>query len=114
MTLQEHANQVEGQVKEVLEQLAYGMIDLDTIHPDGNITSAFINYTEQDMFNAATILYHVCGNYAIKHGLLTRENTTEKTNRFREMLKDTFGLDTIEEAQKLIINSDYKRYGGRA
>lgn len=77
-----HAKQQEPQVQSVLRNLANAMLELDMVHEDGRCTAAYIDYDEQDMLNAATIMYSVCGNYAIKHGLLNEYNTEEKINAF--------------------------------
>lgn len=103
-----HAKQQEPQVQSVLSNLADAMLELDMVHEDGRCTAAYIDYDEQDMLNAATIMYSVCGNYAIKHGLLNEYNTEEKINAFREMVKETFGLDTIQEMQVSIMLSQIK------
>lgn len=103
--LKTHAKQQEPQVQSVLRNLANALLELDMVHDDGRCTSFYIDYDEQDMLNAATILYSVCGNYAIKHGLLNKRNVTEKTNRVREMLKETFGLDVILETKVSIMLS---------
>jgi len=103
-----HAKQQEPQVQSVLRSLSDAMLELDMVHEDGRCTSAYIDYDEQDMLNAATIMYSVCGNYAIKHGLLNEYNTEEKINAFREMVKETFGLDTIQEVKVSIMLSQIR------
>ena len=106
MSIKQHAKEQEERVREVLTMLHEAMIDLDVPHEDGTQTSFFIDYDEQDMFFAATIFYHVCSNYAIKHGYLNDDNVYEKVSRFREMVKETFGLDTIQEANvQALLNS---------
>lgn len=106
MCIKQHAKQQEERVRQVLEMLHESMIDLDIPHEDGTPTSFLIDYNEQDMFHAAMIFYHVCSNYAIKHGYLNEDNIYEKVSRFREMVKETFGLDTIQEANvQVLLNS---------
>lgn len=103
-----HAKQQEPQVQSVLRSLSDAMLEIDMVHEDGRCTAAHIDYDEQDMLNAAIIMYSVCGNYAIKHGLLNEYNTEEKINAFREMVKDTFGLDTIQEVNISIMLSQIR------
>ena len=104
-----HAKKQESAAKEVLSELCKALFDLDSIHKEtGTSTSFYMDFDTQDMFNAAAILYSVCGNYAMKHGILTKENVVEKISAFREMLKETFGLDTIEEAKISIILDNIK------
>lgn len=99
-----HAKEQEESVREVLSYLADALMSLDC--PEEHVpTSLYMDYDEQDMLNAATILYCVCCNYAIKHDILTDENAQEKINVFCYVLKDTFGLDTVQETQvKLFID----------
>lgn len=103
-----HAKRQEQQVQLVLSNFAETMLEIDMVHEDGKCTAAYIDYDEQDMLNAAIIMYSVCSNYAIKHGLLNEYNTEEKINAFREMVKDTFGLDTIQEVNISIMLSQIK------
>lgn len=97
--LQQHAKEQEASIQLVLRKLADALRETDQIHANGVNTSFYIDYDEQDMFNAATIFYIVCGNYAIKHKCLTAENISQKIPILRKVIKDTFGLDTIQEAK---------------
>lgn len=104
-----HAKEHEEAVKKVLDELHLALFELDSVHEEtGESTSFYIDFDTQDMFNAATILYSVCGNYAMKHGILNDENVVEKISKFREMLKETFGLDTIEEARISVMLDNVK------
>jgi hypothetical protein len=99
MDLNQHAKEQEERVREVLNMLHHAMLELDKTHENGGCTSFHINYDEQDMFHAAVIFNSVCSNYAIKHGYLTRKNCVKKFSLFREIVKETFGLDLIQEAK---------------
>lgn len=106
MDLKQHAKEQEERVRQVLTMLHNAMSELDIIHENGECTSYHIDYDEQDMFHAATIFYSVCSNYAIKHGYLNKENCYEKIANFRKMVKETFGLDTVQEAKvQVLLNS---------
>ena len=104
-----HAKQQEQAVREVLEELHYALVELDSENEEtGTSTSFYMDFDTQDMFHAASILYSVCSNYAMKHGILTDDNVTEKISKFRNMLKETFGLDTIVEAQVSVLMNKIK------
>lgn len=106
MDLKQHAKEQEERVRQVLTMLHEAMIELDAPHEDGSQTSFLIDYDEQDMFHAATVFYSVCSNYAIKHGYLNKENCYRKIDNFRKLVKGTFGLDTIQEANvQVLLNS---------
>jgi len=104
--IQKHAQEQGERVSQVLEMLFNALVELDLTDGQHAPTSFFINYDEQDMFHAATIFYSVCSNYAVKHGYLTQENAEQKISEFHDMIKDTFGLDTVQEAQvKILLNN---------
>lgn len=111
--LYQHAKEQEPRVRAVLDQIASAMLELDAVHPNGRCTSYYIDYDEQDMLNAITIFYSVASNYAIKHGLLNEYNTEEKITNFREMVKDTFGLDTIQEVKVQELLASIKSGGDK-
>lgn len=101
-----HAKEQEPRMQAILETLCNTCLELDAQHENGAITSFYIDYDERDMLNAITIFYHVASNYASKHGYLTAENTVEKISNFRDMIKDTFGLDSIQEMKiKVMLDS---------
>lgn len=105
-TIRQHAKKQGVQIKAVLEELCNALLELDVVHENGTNTSFYIDYDERDMLNAVEIVYSVCGNYAMKHGILTNENVTEKITRFRDMLKETFGIDTVQEVEILGVLAD--------
>lgn len=92
-----HAAKQEDAMRAVLDEMSKACADLDMVHENGLCTSCFIDYDEQDMLNACSIFYSIASNYAIKHGILTSDNVTEKISKFAAMVKDTFGLDCAQE-----------------
>lgn len=107
--LYSHAKEQEGQVRNILASMADATTELDCIHEDGLCTSAYIDYDEQDAFNAIRIFFHVAGNYAIKHGKLKDDNVYEQVETFKNVVMDVFGIDTVQEAQVSIMLSDIKK-----
>lgn len=99
----QHAKEQERNVRLVLSELYQALLELDSVHEDGTNTSFHMDFNEQDMFHAASIMYSVCSNYAIKHGIINKENVNRKIAQFKNVLKDTFGLDTEHEAQVQIM-----------
>lgn len=99
----QHAKEQERNVRLVLSELHMALLELDTVHDDGTITSFHMGFNEQDMYHATSIMFSVCANYAIKHKLLTKENAKDKISKFRELVKEVFGLDTIAEAQIAVM-----------
>lgn len=102
----QHAKEQERNVRLVLSELHQALLELDTVHDDGTNTSFHMDFNEQDMFHAAAIMYSVCSNYAVKHGIINKENVNRKIAHLKNVLKDTFGLDTEHEAQVQIMLSN--------
>lgn len=63
-----------------------------------------LEYSDEDMLNALFIFNHVWQNRAIKNGVLNTENATEKIEKFKGMVMDVFGIDTIELTNKVVSN----------
>ena len=63
-----------------------------------------LEYSDEDMLNALFIFNHVWQNRAIKNGVLNTENATEKMEKFKGMIMDVFGIDTIELTNKVVSN----------
>ena len=99
----QHAKEQERNVRLILSELYQALLKLDSVHEDGTNTSFYMDFNEQDMFHAATIMYSVCSNYAVKHGIINEENVNRKITQLKNVLMDTFGLDTEHEAQVQII-----------
>lgn len=99
----QHAKEQERSVRLVLSELYQALLELDSVHEDGTNTSFYMDFNEQDMFHAATIMYSVCSNYAVKHGIINKENVNRKITQLKNVLMDTFGLDMEHEAQVQII-----------
>lgn len=99
----QHAKEQERNVRLVLSELHQALLELDSVHEDGTSTSFYMDFNEQDMFHAATIMYSVCSNYAIKHDIINEENVNRKITQLKNVLMDTFGLDMAHEAQVQIM-----------
>lgn len=99
----QHAKEQERNVRLVLNELYQALLELDSVHEDGTSTSFYMDFNEQDMFHAATIMYSVCSNYAIKHDIINEKNVNRKITQLKNVLMDTFGLDMGHEAQVQIM-----------
>ena len=75
----------------LLEYLSQRVIDADA----ENI-SYYFDYNEFDLFNSFLAFNHVWGTYAIHSGALTEDNIVEAMEKLREVIKETYGIDTVE------------------
>lgn len=69
---------------------------------DADEWAYYLDYSEEDLFNALYIFNHVAQNIAIKNGCFTEENVVEKMAKYREGIKEGFGFDTVELTNKVL------------
>ena len=77
----------------LLEHLSRIVIDADA---DAENISYYFNYNDFDLFNAFMVFNHVWSTHAIHSGALTEENAVEAMGKLREVIKETYGIDTVE------------------
>ena len=75
----------------LLEYLSQRAIDADA----ENI-SYYFDYNDFDLFNAFLVFNHVWSTYAIHSGALTEENAVEAMETLRKVIKETYGIDSVE------------------
>ena len=75
----------------LLEYLSQRVIDADA----ENI-SYYFDYNDFDLFNAFMVFNHVWSSHAIHSGALTEENAVKAMEKLKEVIKETYGIDTVE------------------
>lgn len=75
----------------LLEYLSQRVIDADA----ENI-SYYFDYNDFDLFNAFMVFNHVWSSHAIHSGALTGENAVEAMETLRKVIKETYGIDSVE------------------
>ena len=75
----------------LLEYLSQRVIDADA----ENI-SYYFDYNDFDLFNSFLVFNHVWSTYAIHSRSLTEENAVDAMGKLREVIKETYGIDTVE------------------
>ena len=81
----------------LLEYLSQRVIDADA----ENI-SYYFDYNDFDLFNAFMVFNHVWSTYAIHSGALTEENAVEAMGKLRTVVKETYGIDTVELSKNVV------------
>lgn len=64
-----------------------------------------LDFDETDIFDTLKIFLSTWSNHCIKNGTLTEENVEEKFSKFREAIKECFGIDTVELVKRYIENA---------
>ena len=82
------------------------------ITADADEWAYLLEYSDEDMLNALFIFNHVWQNRAIKNGVLNTENATEMMEKFKGMIMDVFGIDTIELTHKVVSNMKRENKNG--
>lgn len=87
----------------LLEHLSRIIIDADA---DAENISYYFNYNDFDLFNSFMVFNHVWSTYAIHSGALTEENAVEAMGKLRTVVKETYGLDTVELSKTIMSKLD--------
>lgn len=73
---------------------------------DSDEWSCRLEYRDEDVFNALYIFHHIAQNIAIKSGWYkNEEDRFNKIADLRMQIKESYGIDTIELAKK-VLNSN--------
>jgi len=91
--------QEENYLRNQLLELHETLEEYDTHDENDECISMMMDFSEQDMYNAASICFSICSNYAVKHDILNEKNAKQKITMFKNVLQNTFGLNIDKEAQ---------------
>lgn len=91
----------EETIKEINQHLSESLEGWSEIllEADYNGLSAYLYFNEDDLLNILQIFTSIWSNNAIKRGILTEDNVTQKMKLFKDTINDVFGVDTITLAE---------------
>lgn len=105
MNIKEHAKEQTERMSVVLRELANACFEFDSINEYGTCVSCYMDYDEQDCFNATAIFAHVMSCYGIHNGHVTDKNCMEIGQALKGLCK-RYGIDTEQEASvKKMLNN---------
>ena len=87
----------------LLEYLSQQVVNADT---DAENISYYFDYNDFDLFNSFLVFNHVWSTHAIHSGALTEENAVEAMGKLREVIKETYGIDTVELSKTVVSKLD--------
>lgn len=90
----------------LLEHLSRIVIDADA---DAENISYYFDYNDFDLFNSFLVFNHVWSTYAIHSGALTEENAVEAMETLRKVIKETYGVDSVELSKTVMSKVNYPR-----
>ena len=77
----------------LLEYLSQQVVNADA---DAENISYYFDYNDFDLFNSFLVFNHVWSSHAIHSGVLTEENAVKAMEKLKEVIKETYGIDTVE------------------
>lgn len=92
----EAIKEINQHISDALEQWSDIMLKADA-----DLWAYELNYTDEDLLNALYIFNHVAQNVAIKSGFLNEKNVSQKMDKFRKLIVECFGFDTVELTKKV-------------
>ena len=87
----------------LLEHLSRIVIDADA---DAENISYYFDYNDFDLFNAFMVFNHVWSTHAIHSGALTEENAVTAMETLRKVIKETYGIDSVELSKTVMSKLD--------
>ena len=87
----------------LLEYLSQQVVNADA---DAENISCYFDYNDFDLFNAFMVFNHVWSTHAIHSGALTEENAVEAMGKLRKVIKETYGIDTVELSKTVMSKSN--------
>lgn len=95
-------------IKEINQHIKDSLAEWSEIllESDYNGLSAYLDFNEDDLLNILQIFISIWSNNAIKRGIFTEDNVTQKMKLFRTAINDVFGVDTITLADSVLGNNN--------
>lgn len=102
-TKQMEIQKIKASITVLLEYLAQKVIEADA---DAENISYYFNYNDFDLFNSFVAFNHVWSVYAIHSGALTDDNVVEAMEKLRTVIKETYGIDSVELSKTVMSKLD--------
>ena len=99
MTKRLEIEKSKASIRLLLEYLSQQVINADA---DAENISYHFNYNDFDLFNAFLVFNHVWSSHAIHSGVLTEDNAVKAMEKLKEVIKETYGIDTVELSKNVV------------
>ena len=103
MTKRLEIEKSKASIRLLLEYLSQQVINADA---DAENISYYFDYNDFDLFNSFMVFNHVWSSYAIHSGALTEENAVEAMGKLRKVIKETYGVDSVELSKTVMSKLD--------
>lgn len=93
-------------IKEVNKEISEGLAHWQEVLnlADADEWAYYLEYSDEDLFNALYIFNHVAQNIAIKKGFLNDANAEDNMRAYVHAIQRCFGFNTIELTNKVLAN----------
>lgn len=93
-------------IKEVNKEISEGLAHWQEVLnlADADEWAYYLEYSDEDLFNALYIFNHVAQNIAIKKGFLNDANAEDNMGQYVKAIEKCFGFNTIELTNKVLAN----------
>lgn len=93
-------------IKEVNKEISEGLAHWQEVLnlADADEWAYYLEYSNEDLFNALYIFNHVAQNIAIKKGFLNDANAEDNMRAYVQAIERCFGFNTIELTNKVLAN----------
>lgn len=93
-------------IKEVNKEISEGLAHWQEVLnlADADEWAYYLEYSNEDLFNALYIFNHVAQNIAIKKGFLNDANAEDNMGQYVKAIEKCFGFNTIELTNKVLAN----------
>lgn len=93
-------------IKEVNKEISEGLAHWQEVLnlADADEWAYYLEYSDEDLFNALYIFNHVAQNIAIKKGFLNDANAEDNMRQYVKAIEKCFGFNTIELTNKVLAN----------
>lgn len=98
----------EETIKEINQHLSESFDELSGIllESDYNGWGAYLDFNEDDLLNILQIFTSIWSNNAIKRGIFTEDNVTQKMELFKDTINDVFGVNTVTLSESVLDNNN--------
>ena len=93
-------------IKEINKEISEGLSHWQEVLnlADADEWAYYLEYSDEDLFNALYIFNHVAQNIAIKKGFLNDANAEDNMRAYVQAIERCFGFNTIGLTNKVLAN----------
>lgn len=94
-------------IKEINQHLSESLDECSEIllESDYNGWGAYLDFNEDDLLNILQIFTSIWSNNAIKRGIFTEDNVTQKMELFKDTINNVFGVNTVKLTDSVLGNN---------